>query len=51
MATVRFDQGVKQAIDFVLSHKEYQIEDPEFDEWCDRVIMALEKAKDEIKGI
>jgi len=51
VATVRFDQGVKQTIDFVLSHKEYQIEDPEFDEWCDRVIMALEKAKDEIKGI
>ena len=51
VATVRFDQGVKQTIDFVLSHKEYQIEDPEFDSWCDRVIAALEKAKTEIKGM
>jgi nucleoside-diphosphate-sugar epimerase len=43
-AKVRFDQGVKKAVDYVLSHKEYQIEDPEFDAWCDRIIAAQEKA-------
>ena len=46
--TVHFDKGVKIALDHVLSHPEYQVEDPEFDEWCDKVIAALEKAKKEI---
>lgn len=47
-ATIRFDQGVKMVVDYVMSHPEYQIEDPEFDAWCDRVIAALERAKKEI---
>ena len=42
---VRFDQGVRIAVDYVLSHPECQVPDPEFDEWCDRVIEALERAK------
>jgi len=45
---VRFDQGVRVAIDYVLSHPECRRPDPEFDAWCDRVIDALEKAKAEI---
>ncbi len=45
VATVRFDQGVKMVVDYVMSHPEYQKEDPEFDAWCDRVIAALEQAK------
>ena len=47
-ATVRFDQGVRETLDYVLSHPECQTEDREFDLWCDRVIDALEKAKKEI---
>lgn len=44
--TVRFDQGVRIALEYVLSHpEECQIEDPEFDSWCDRIIDSLEKAK------
>ena len=42
---VRFDQGVRIALDYVLSHPERQIPDPEFDAWCDRVIEAIEAAK------
>ena len=42
---VRFDQGVRIALDYVLSHPECQAEDPEFDAWCDRVIEAVEAAK------
>ncbi len=43
---VRFDMGVKIALDYVLSHpEECQKEDPEFDAWCDRVIAAVEEAK------
>ena len=47
--TVRFDQGVRIALDYVLSHpEECQKEDPEFDAWCDRVIAAQEKAKEAV---
>ena len=47
--TVRFDQGVRIALDYVLSHpEECQREDPEFDSWCDRVIEALEAAKESL---
>lgn len=42
---VRFDQGVRIAIDYVLSHPERQIPDTEFDAWCDKVIEAIEGAK------
>ena len=43
--TVRFDQGVRIALDYVLSHPECQVVDPEFDQWCDKVIKALEDSK------
>ena len=44
--TVRYDQGVRIALDYILSHpEECQKEDPEFDEWCDNVISVLENAK------
>ena len=43
---VRFDMGVRKALDHVLSHPECQTEDPEFDEWCDKVIAAVDKAKE-----
>ena len=47
--SVRFDQGVRIALHYVLSHPgECQKPDPEFDQWCDRVIAALEKSKAEV---
>ena len=47
---VRFDQGVRKALDYIMSHPECQREDPEFDEWCDRVIVAMEKAVKSFTG-
>jgi nucleoside-diphosphate-sugar epimerase len=43
-ATVRADQGIRASVEYVMSHKECQREDPEFDVWCDRVIASQEKA-------
>ena len=43
--SIRFEQGIKITLDYILSHPEYQIPDPEFDKWCDDVIAALENAK------
>ncbi len=42
-ATMRFDQGVKLALDYIYSHEECRIKDPEFDDWTDRMIEAYEK--------
>lgn len=44
-ATIRFDEGVRRCVDHILAHPELQVEDPLFDEWCDRVIEAQETAK------
>ena len=43
-ASVCFDKGIRSTIDYVLSHPELQREDPEFDDWCDKVIAAQERA-------
>jgi nucleoside-diphosphate-sugar epimerase len=48
-ASKRFDEGVKETVDYILAHPEYQREDPEFDQWCDRVIETLQKAITTIK--
>ncbi len=42
---VPFKEGVRRTLSYIEDHPEYQIEDPEFDSWCDRVIEVLEKAK------
>ena len=42
--TVRFEQGIRDTIEHILATPELQKEDPEFDEWCDKVIAAQEAA-------
>lgn len=44
VATKRFDEGIRETVQYVLSHMESQREDPAFDDWCDRVIAAMEAA-------
>ncbi len=50
VATIRFDQGVREVVEYVLAHPEFQEEDPEFDEWCDKVIAALDEAVEKVRG-
>lgn len=45
VATTRFDQGARMTVEHILAHPELQQEDPEFDQWCDQVINAIETAK------
>lgn len=47
-ATIRFDEGVRRCVNYILAHPELQVEEPAFDAWCDRVILALEEAKAKI---
>ncbi|NLV58148.1 MAG: SDR family oxidoreductase [Clostridiales bacterium] len=40
--TIRFDQGVREAVSYMDAHPECQIPDPEFDRWCDALIERYE---------
>jgi nucleoside-diphosphate-sugar epimerase len=44
VATTRIDAGARASIAYLLSHPERQVEDPAFDDFCDRVIAAQETA-------
>ncbi len=48
-ATTRFDEGIKECVEYVLSHKEYQKADEVFDNWCNKVIATVQKSINEIK--
>ncbi len=43
--TIPFHKGVRIALDYVLSHSDQYKEDPEFDEFCEKIIEVLENAK------
>ena len=47
-ATTRFDEGVRRCVAYLLAHPELQVEDPDFDAWCDNVIETLETAKKQL---
>ena len=44
VAATRFDQGIKQTVEYIVAHPDLQIPDEEFDHWCDRVVDALNTA-------
>ena len=44
-AKVRVDEGIKMTVANVLANKDLQNEDPEFDQWCDKVIAAMETVR------
>lgn len=50
VATKRFDEGIRETIQYVLEHSELQVEDEAFDQWCERVIGALKSAVEEVKA-
>lgn len=50
VCSTRFEQGVKKTVENILAHHELQIEDPEFDRYCDEIIAALEDAKQRVRA-
>ena len=42
VATKRADQGIRETIEYVLAHPECQVEDPDFDKWCNEIISKLQ---------
>ena len=49
-ATTRFDEGVRKCLAYIQAHPELQVEDPEFDLWCDRVIAAQEQVRQQLQS-
>jgi len=45
VCTVRADQGLRRTVRNILATPSLQQEDPEFDAYCDRIVAALELAK------
>ena len=48
VCNIRADQGLRKTLRHMLATPALQQEDPEFDAWCDKVIAAMEKAKEDI---
>ena len=46
--SIRFEEGVRRCLNYILAHPECQVEDHEFDKWCDSIIEALDKASAEL---
>ena len=47
-AAVHADQGIRAAVRHILAHPEYQHDDPDFDQWCDRIIEKYENLREEL---
>ena len=47
---IRLFKGRTRCVEYILSHPELQVEDLEFDAWCDKVIAAQELAKHQFNG-
>ena len=46
VADIRYDQGVETSLHEILNNPELQVEDPKFDEFCDRVAEVFTKARE-----
>lgn len=42
-AEVSAEEGIRRTVENVLSHEEFQVDDEEFDKWCDDVIARVER--------
>ena len=49
VALKRFDQGIRETVDYILAHPEYQTEDKEFDRWCDKIIDSQQQTVTKIR--
>lgn len=50
-AEVKYRDGVKQVVDYILKHEECQVADLEFDLWCDHVVAVMQEASRKIAAI
>ena len=48
-AKIPFAAGIRQSLEYLLTHPEEQVEDVIFDQWCDALADSLTKAAKELK--
>ena len=48
---MRFDQGVRQTLDYVMHHLECQPADEQFDKWCDQLVEIMGEAERRITSL
>ncbi len=44
-ATKSFSEGIRETVNYILKHPQYQIEDSAFDAWCDKVLFAIDTTR------
>jgi len=49
VAGKRFDEGIKETVNYILTHPECQVEDDEFDLWCDEIIESMQQTAEKIR--
>lgn len=49
VATTSFNRGIKETVQYILKHPEYQTLDKEFDEWCNRLVVATNNAIEQVR--
>lgn len=45
--SIHFEDGIRRCLSNVLANPSLQVEDPEFDKWCDKVIALVSKLEEE----
>lgn len=46
VCTVSMAEGLRSSVEYMMTHPETQVEDPEFDLWCDKIVRAQQAADD-----
>lgn len=46
VCTVSMAEGLRNSVNYMLEHKELQVEDPEFDQWCDAIVERMKRAEE-----
>ena len=46
---VRYDEGIRDTVAYILAHPECQPDEPEFDTWCDRVVAIMDGIRGPLK--
>lgn len=46
---VRYEEGIRETVDYILAHPECQPEEPAFDAWCDRVAAIIDGIRGQLR--
>lgn len=49
--SLRFDQAAPDSVRYFLTHPDQQVEDPEFDAFCDQVVAIMEEAEQKVQAL